>query len=214
MDSVEKSKLTQADFSQTMSYEAYMKYSIEALNQGKTTSDDPHFNEDWVLELTKLNMQRVHRLEKTTTLTTALKDAIEEVHRPMKWVVFAESWCGDVAQNLPVLHSMVQLNPKITLEILLRDKNTAAMDLYLTNGGRSIPKLVAIDAETNMELGTWGPRPQAAQVKMREAIEQGVSKDDRNTMIHTWYAKDKTQSLQEEFTTLIHHWSKGKFCSI
>ena len=37
------------------------------------------------------------------------------------------------------------------------------MDHYLTNGGRSIPKLVVLRAADLTELTTWGPRPAEAQ---------------------------------------------------
>ena len=44
---------------------------------------------------------------------------------------------------------MAELNQKINLKIILRDTNPVIMDLYLTNGTRSIPIFVAFDEKGN-----------------------------------------------------------------
>jgi hypothetical protein len=47
------------------------------------------------------------------------------------------------------------------------------MDQYLTNGGRSIPKLVAFD-DDGQALFTWGPRPAALQTYRQQLVEEGL----------------------------------------
>jgi hypothetical protein len=58
------------------------------------------------------------------------------------------------------LAKLAELNPLITLRILFRDEHPELMDTYLTNGNRSIPKLVATTADLQHQLFTWGPKPQ------------------------------------------------------
>jgi len=186
-----------------MSYQHYMELSQRFFAQGKTTSQDPHYNQDWVLNLTKLNLQRIARLEKNTTLAPFLLQKIESLERKLIWVVLVESWCGDVAQNLPIIwHVAEQSNGKIELLLLLRDENLELMDMFLTNGGRAIPKLICLDENLNV-LATWGPRPQPVQELMQTAKAEGKTFEEIHEIVHTWYAKDKTQTLQNELVMIV-----------
>ena len=90
----------------------------------------------------------------------------------------------------------------------MRDDNLPIMDEYLTNGGRSIPKLIALKSANLEELGTWGPRPAPVQNLMMAFKENpnGQKKEDLNIEIQKWYAKDRTQTLQQEMLSLIEAW--------
>lgn len=85
------------------------------------------------------------------------------------------------------------------MRILLRDDNPEAMNRYLTNGGRSIPKLITIDTDGN-ELFTWGPRPQPAQqiIIAWKQNPEAITHEDAEKELHLWYAKDKGKTLQHE----------------
>jgi len=77
---------------------------------------------------------------------------------PRHLLVLAEDWCGDASNTIPILAKLVEQLPGVDLRILRRDEHPAVMDRYLTNGSRSIPIVIALDADF-MELGHWGPRP-------------------------------------------------------
>ena len=66
-----------------------------------------------------------------------------------------EGWCGDGSQILPYLAKMAHESNNIQLKILLRDENPEIMDQYLTNGSKSIPKLISVDSEDE-EIFTFG----------------------------------------------------------
>lgn len=117
-------------------------------------------------------------------------------------MVLTETWCGDAAQSLPALHQIANSNPNIEFRILLRDEHPELMDRYLTNGAKSIPKLIGFDMDLN-ELFVWGPRPKAAQNLALELIKQGASKEEKGLAIQKWYNSDKTISLQKEINTLL-----------
>jgi hypothetical protein len=155
---------------------------------------------------TKLNLHRLNRIEKTVEFTDDLKKEAESINKKLLWLVIAEPWCGDVAQNLPVISKIAGLSGNITLRIILRDENPEVMDLYLTNGGRAIPVLICLEPDTFKELGKWGPRPSSAQAYMREMNSQGVDKPERIKNIQLWYANDNYQTIQKEFTELIKEW--------
>ncbi len=76
--------------------------------------------------------------------------------------------------------------------------------MHLTNGSRSIPKLVIID-EFNNELGKWGPRPVALQ-KIYDEWRNDPEKlpfEEFNITLQNWYNNDKTQSIQSELEELL-----------
>lgn len=159
------------------------------------------------VEFTKLNLARTQRIHKTISITPALKKAVENLQYNYTWIVITEAWCGDSAQNLPVIAEIAKLNPtKIKLYILLRDENPEMIDKYLTNGARAIPKLIAVNETFGKEAFVWGPRPAAAQELLTawKKNAEGKTWDEFEKELHGWYAKDKTQSLQHEFIQLIN----------
>jgi hypothetical protein len=159
-----------------------------------------------LIAFTKLNWARTQRLHKTIVLDPALVNAIKRVRHKYTWMVLTEAWCGDSAQSLPVIAEMAKLNPdKIRLYILLRDQNPELMDNFLTNGSRSIPKLIATDDDLATEAFTWGPRPAPAQKMFYDWKKnpRGLSWENFEKELHSWYAKDKTKAIQEEFLLLL-----------
>jgi hypothetical protein len=113
--------------------------------------------------------------------------------------VISEGWCGDAAQLVPVFHKMAELSPRIELKIALRDDNDDLMHLFLTNGSRSIPKLIIIDKNTLEVLGDFGPRPEGAkQLILDYKAEHGVVDETAKTNLQLWYLHDKGLSTQQE----------------
>lgn len=181
------------------SYESYLK-KFEDWIQAGTTSSQPAT--DALVEFTKLNWHRTQRIHKTLALDSSLNAAIRNIRHQYTWMVITEAWCGDSAQNLPVIAEIAKLNPeKINLLILLRNENPALMDNYLTNGARAIPKLIAVNETLSKEAFVWGPRPKPAQELLINWKKNpaGRSWDDFEKELHGWYAKDKTATLQAEF---------------
>jgi glutaredoxin-related protein len=117
-------------------------------------------------------------------------------------MVITENWCGDSAQNLPYLAKISKLNNNIKLRIILRDSHPEIMDSYLTNGTRSIPKLVVFDAEGN-ERFSWGPRPMEVQKLFSQWKAEGIVKPELYEKLHLWYSKDKGKSIEKEILQLI-----------
>ena len=162
------------------------------------------------ISATKLNAQRIKRIDKQTEISSEIKNALLDQKREWKWMVLLESWCGDGAQNIPIIAKIAGESTKIELEIILRDENPEIMDAYLTNNSRAIPKLICLDKETGEEIGVWGPRPKAIQqaVLRFKTLNPDVSHDDFVAYLHALYTKDKGNSLQQEFLELIKLWNK------
>lgn len=157
------------------------------------------------LEATKINIQRFDRIYKTTALNEDLKNALKNIKTPQIWYLIVEGWCGDCAQIVPVIARIAEASDKVELKIILRDENPEFMDAYLTNGGKSVPKLISYNKHTGEELYQWGPRPQKirAMVKSFKQENPEVNHDEFVKNVHTWYAQDKTQSIQNDFLNIF-----------
>ena len=192
--------IIQKSLENTYSYQEYKDLIKELLADGKSTGPE---QSDYILNYSKLNNSRMKRLDKTTKIADETVQEFQKLKEPQTWLVLTEGWCGDAAQNLPVLHKMAELNKNINLKLVLRDENLELMDLFLTNGGRSIPKLIALDKD-NTILYTWGPRPAIATKMVADYKAKHGSLDaDFKEDLQVWYNKDKGFSTQDDFVTLI-----------
>ena len=192
--------IIQKSLENTYSYQEYKDLIKELLADGKSTGPE---QSDYILNYSKLNNSRMKRLDKTTKIADETVQEFQKLKEPQTWLVLTEGWCGDAAQNLPVLHKMAELNKNINLKLVLRDENLELMDLFLTNGGRSIPKLIALDKD-NTILYTWGPRPAIATKMVTDYKAKHGSLDaDFKEDLQVWYNKDKGFSTQDDFVTLI-----------
>jgi len=180
------------------SYEAYRAMIDELLSQGKTTGDN---HSEVMLGHSTMNVARMKRLEKRGKINDELKEVVQRL-APQKWLVITEAWCGDAAQNLPWIHHLAQLNKDIELSLILRDENLDIMDQFLTNGGRSIPKLIGLSADNEI-LFSWGPRPQLMQETYTTMKAAGMEYAEISETIHRMYAKNNGKAFQDELLTLL-----------
>ncbi|MDX6745764.1 thioredoxin family protein [Polaribacter sp. PL03] len=183
----------------TISYTDYRALVSNLLANGKATGPE---QSEALTNYSLLNDRRMKRLDKTIKISEETILEFQKVKEPQTWLVITEGWCGDAAQNLPVLNKIAATTDKIDLKIVLRDENLELMDLFLTNGGRSIPKLIALDKNNNV-IDSWGPRPTVATKMVADYKEKHGSLDPQfKEDLQVWYNKDKGQSVQEDFVNL------------
>jgi hypothetical protein len=186
------------------SYTAFSDLLSLLLIDGKTTGENHSIE---YLHYAKMNIQRMHRWDKTFELRSDVIETIKTLPAQNWWVI-TEGWCGDSAQNLPAIHKMAEAsNGKINLRIILRDENPSIMNQYLTNGtSRSIPILAAFDKQGN-SLFRWGPRPAGAQALLTAWKSNPVpmSFDDFELEMHTWYTRDKGNAVQDEIMQSVQN---------
>lgn len=189
---------------QAINYQAYRQMINDLLEKNQTTG--PNQSQAYI-DYTKINVQRMKRWDKTGIIAEELKQELTLVNKKWIWLVLTEAWCGDAAQNIPMILKMAEINPNIKVKFLFRDENPELMDLYLTNGGRSIPKLIALRSDTLTELGNWGPRPAFLQDMVmtyrKNPTEPYASFTEK---LHKWYADNKSRDLQNEFLALVRQW--------
>lgn len=187
--------------SESLDYTSYKEKVNQLLLQGKTTGED---HSDAMLHYTKMNLQRMNRVEKTTVISDQLLQVIDHLKGKYKFLVITEGWCGDAAQIVPVIQKIVLSAPnKFNLKLVLRDQNLELIDAHLTNGGRAIPVLLILDEQGNLIIPKWGPRPQILQDLMMSWKQESADMEVLAEKLHSWYAKDKTQAIQLELTEVL-----------
>lgn len=170
---------------------------VEGLSTGETQSED-------LTHYSTLNEVRMNRLDKTIKVPDEIKAILSGLQKEHILLVISEGWCGDAAQIVPVINKMAQETPKLALRIVLRDENRELMDAYLTNGARSIPKLVLVEKDTLNVRGSWGPRPHGAAQLIKDFKEKhGAINEEAKTELQKWYLHDKGISTMEEISLLL-----------
>ncbi len=105
------------------------------------------------------NRERMEQSEARVVLDPEAVRFFRSLPRPLKVLVLAEDWCGDVIANLPVLGVLAREAGTLDVRILYRDENPDLMERWLSQGKyQSIPVFVFYD-ETFHELGHWIERP-------------------------------------------------------
>ena len=138
-------------------------------------------------------------------LLPALLEHLRQLPRPEQWLLLGETWCGDTAHTLPILaHLAAQSQGRVHLHVVLRSDHPELMAAYQTNGKNSIPKLIRRDAETGADLGTWGPRPAAAQVLSHQLhTDPALHTNQVVKSMNEWYTTDAGQAVQQELLAAL-----------
>ena len=184
-----------------ISYQEYKDLVSRLISEGKSTGQN---QTDELLNYSILNDKRMKRLDKTITLSQEIISKTIALEEPQTWLILTESWCGDAAQTIPIINKIANENSNINFKIVLRDENLELMDEFLTGGGRSIPKLVAMDKDHNV-LNSWGPRPTIATKMVEDyKVENGSLDPQFKKILQVWYNKDKGKSVQNDFIKFLN----------
>ncbi|WP_375238383.1 thioredoxin family protein [Aurantibacter sp.] len=154
-------------------------------------------------DYTMLNDRRMKRWDKTIKISESTQQYLTNYTKKITFLVITESWCGDAAHVIPVLNKITNSNPNLDLKLVFRDENDALMDNFLTNGGRAIAKLIALD-EQNKVLFTFGPRPSLATKLVNDyKSKNGALTPEFKEDLQHWYNKDKGQSIINDLVMLL-----------
>ena len=197
---MEKTQIIRNSLLKAVSYETYRnlidKYEAEGKSSGKEQTEE-------LVYYTALNQKRYKRLDKTIEIPEEKAQFFINYPKSVCLLVITESWCGDAAQIVPVVHKIAELNPKITMKLVFRDENEELMNLFLTNGGKAIPIVVFLDLEDKV-LAHWGSRPSvAAKMVEEEKAKNGKLSPEFKEELQKWYNQDKGQSILADLTELL-----------
>lgn len=191
----------QESLNKSISYKTYKDLVNTLAETNGTTGIE---QTEALINYTKLNARRMKRWDKTLKVSETTKAKVLEFNTPITWLVITESWCGDAAHVIPVLNKLAELNPNIDLKLVLRDENLELMDMFLTNGGRAIAKLIVIDNETGQVLDSYGPRPSEATTLVNNyKAEYGKLTPEFKETLQVWYNKNKGQNIIDDITKML-----------
>lgn len=185
----------------TYTYETYRTRIQNLLAEGKSSGDE---QSDEILAYSQLNETRMNRLDKTIKITPETEAFLSALNTGYIWLVLSEGWCGDAAQILPIINKMAQVSDKVELQIVFRDENPELMNLFLTNGGKAVPKMIILDKRTLEVVADWGPRPaDAIKLILDYKAKHGIVDETAKADLQMWYLHDKGVSTQNEIVSLL-----------
>ena len=192
--------IIQAAIQNSVSYNEYRAKVKQLIGEGKSTGNEQSAD---LLHYSELNEVRMNRLEKTLKMDAEVLEKLQKISSKQTWLVIAEGWCGDAAQILPIIKLMVDSSENIDLRIAFRDENDALMSEFLTNGAKSIPKLIFLDENQNV-INHWGPRPEGAKNLIIDyKAKHGIVDEPAKIALQKWYLDDKGISTMQEIISIL-----------
>ncbi|MEQ5790243.1 thioredoxin family protein [Muricauda sp. NFXS6] len=203
MEVLEKNRLdiVRENIAKGMDYAKYRDLVSQLAKTGKTTGTE---QSEAMINYTKLGDKRMARWDKTFKVPVDIEQKIRSLDTKLVFLALTESWCGDAAASLPIINKIAETSPNISLKVVLRDENLDLMDAFLTNGARSIPKVIVLDKANNEIVGEWGPRPSIATQMVEDCKrEHGKLTDEFKQELQMWYNKNKGQNILEDVLELL-----------
>ena len=179
-------------FEKAISYEEYLSNFQAEIGIGEESQFAQYLPQNW---------SRQSRLDRKFKLREDLQVAIDNIDKPINWLLITEHWCGDASQINPIINKVAEESQgKINLRLVYRDEDEALINAHLTDGrSKSIPILIQLDKDYKLQ-NVYGPRPAEAQVLVKSLLAKGEA---YNIPLHTWYAKDKQQGVQDDLVKLL-----------
>ncbi|MGO1597298.1 MAG: thioredoxin family protein [Sphingobacterium sp.] len=183
-----------------MTFDEYLSYFEDILKN--TDAHETYADNADYLNYTKLNWSRMNRWLKKFEPAVDMRSCIDQIKDPQHWIVITEPWCGDAAHSVAQIYKIVKDNEFIDLDIQLRDSEPFLIDDYLTNGGKSIPKLI-IRNDVGHDRVVWGPRPSALQLLFENMKNEEKPFEEIKEALQRWYNDDQGAAIQEELMGLL-----------
>lgn len=191
-------EFTKEKINSLLSLEDYLEF-FEKVST-KEIVESPYDEEAFYL-YTQANFKRSAKIRTKIDINKKLYNELNNGTEKWTWILITEPWCGDASFTQPVIEAL-SMAGDIELKIALRDKEEEIMNSYLTNGGKSIPKLIVLDENLD-EVFDWGPRPAELQKKIQDLLKNGGSSDEKLKLAHQWYRKYGNEAVQQDLLALI-----------
>jgi len=138
---------------------------------------------------------------KRATVPADVIERFDTLRTPVRLIALNEDWCLDAVGVVPYVSKLAAENPLVEFRSFGRDANPDLMDAHLTGVSRSIPVVIAYDADWS-ELGWWGPRPTELQ-KWVKTEGDLLPKPERYHYMRQWYARDHGATPLREIADMV-----------
>ena len=179
-----------------ITFEEYMKIAEERFHNNPNPIDE--FQEYY-----ELGLHRMERTLKKYKVDADQLSKLKEKNFTGKILIISEPWCGDASATVPAVSKFFEAAGN-EVRIFLRDSDPTLIDQYLTNGTRSIPKVLILDEELNVK-NNWGPRPEYGNglLKKFKENEDTYPREEFYNDLQVYYAKNRGKDAIEEIINLI-----------
>ncbi len=106
---------------------------------------------------TEAHRARWQRVYERVSLTAEQKELVAGFVRRMNVLVLAGAWCGDCANQCPILQRIAEQSPRIDLRFIDQETNPDLTEALRINGGRRVPVVVFL-SEDFAECARYGDR--------------------------------------------------------
>lgn len=178
-----------------LSFEEYMDVAQRRVTE--TPSTDDYF------QYYELGLHRMERTMKTFKLDEELLESLKAKNFKGKILIISEPWCGDASATVPAVALFFEV-AGVEVRVFLRDSDTTLIDQFLTNGTRSIPKILVLDEFLEVK-DIWGPRPQYGNELLAKfkADEKSYPREEFYNDLQVYYAKNRGQDAINEILKLV-----------
>lgn len=174
----------------------FQEYVDLAKDKAENTPESDDYAKYYVL-----GWQRIQRTMKTIKSLPELQEKVK--NKDFKLLIISEPWCGDASTTVPAVATFFgEMN--IPVKIFLRDTDTDLIDQFLTDGTRSIPKVLVLNAANEVQA-VWGPRPAYGLdlLKKFKQDPEAYPREEFYNDLQVYYAKNKGKDAIEEIIHLI-----------
>ncbi len=199
METLEKNPIERG-LDRSMSYDQYRELVERLFANGQVTGN---LQTEEYLRFTELNIHRMNKWDKHYKVSEDVCNIMGQLEEEEIWLVISEGWCGDAAHNLPVMKKVADCSDKVSFRVVLRDENPELMDKFLTNGTRSIPKLIRIRLADGEVIDTWGSRTTEGQNVIDTLKAAGKSIAEAKEGLQLWYGRNRGRSMESELARMV-----------
>jgi hypothetical protein len=126
---------------------------------------------------------------------------IKSVPQALDVYILLENWCGSSAANVPYIVKILQTLTSAHIHIVPRDSNPDFMDLYLTDGKRSIPKVIGFIGDK--EVFNWGSMTKMQAVYATSLKEKNLPMPDFIREMQAWFRIHNAEAIEQDFLDIF-----------
>ncbi|RMG40662.1 MAG: thiol reductase thioredoxin [Candidatus Dadabacteria bacterium] len=123
---------------------------------------------DYVSGAEEKHQKRWNSVKEALSLSSELKQKIDNFDRQMNVIVLSGIWCGDCARQGPMLRTIEEATDKITFRYLDNRENPELQDELRILGAARVPVVLAM-SEDFFEIARFGDRTLSAYRRKAES---------------------------------------------
>jgi len=148
------------------------------------------------------NQQKMRASLESFVVEAPYEAFLRAVEKPVFVLALAKDWCPDVVRHVPVLATLEDACPSLSVRYFTRNDHPEILSRFLTNGGEAVPKFKFFNMDF-VECGTWGPMPSSCREIIARGRACGGLKTARERVSALYAADPQLRIVVEELIQII-----------